>query len=201
MMTFYEFTVKRNDGSDFALSAMKGKIVLVVNSAFHDSFADQYSDLERLYRQYHEKDFEILDFPCNQFHGMAFEDDREIDSMVKEAYHTSFTRFAKCDVRGENALPLFRYLSQNKPFKGLDPTHPMSKVINSFNIKEGYLTGIQKDVRWNFTKFLIDRKGKTVRRFEPVDGMDCVIKAVSRLVDTQPMIKESNLNGVYLEVQ
>lgn len=200
-MSFYDFAVKRNDGSDLSLSAMKGKIVLVVNTAFHDSFADQYSELERLFRQYHDKDFEILDFPCNQFHGMAFEDDAEIDHLVKENYHTSFIRLEKCDVRGGNALPLFLFLSKSKPFKGLDPTHPMSKVINSFNIKEGYLTGIHKDVRWNFTKFIIDRKGKVVRRFEPVDGMACVIRAVSKLVDTQPMIKETNVDGVYMEIQ
>lgn len=199
-MDIYDFSFTRNDGSLFSFSSLKGKIVLVFNSAVHDSFSSQYRQLELLYQKYHDSDFEILDFPCNQFHGMAPEDDEEIQKLIETQYHTSFQRFIKCDVKGKNANPFFSYLVSKKKFKGLDATNPISKIIHANFLKEGHsLIDKTPEIRWNFTKFLIDRHGKVTARFECTDSMEKVDKAILRLVDTQPILQESNTEGVFLE--
>ena len=137
-MDFYDFVCRRNDGTDFSFSALKGKIVLIFNSAIYDSFSDQYVFLEHLYRNYRKEEFEILDFPCNQFHGMAPGTDGEIEKEIQEKYRTSFLRFSKVDVKGNAIHPLFAYLTKKKTYHGLDESHPMTKIIQADFIRSGH---------------------------------------------------------------
>jgi glutathione peroxidase len=188
--SIYDFTIEDNKGNLIPLSLFKGKILLIVNSAIHCSFTPCYKELELTYRKYHSQGFEILDFPCNQFHGQAPESDEEINNFCISNYHTTFLRFKKVEVKGENANPLFTYLTKKKKFIGFDPANPLSGVIASIHIKEG--PGWEKDnsIKWNFTKFLIDRKGKVVKRFEATAKAKDIDKAIERIIDTQ--LEEEN---------
>ena len=142
-MSVYEFSVKNQKGEDFSLSEYKGKVLLIVNTATRCGFTKQYEELEELYEKYHEQGFEILDFPCNQFFKQAPGSDEEINSFCSLRFGTKFPRFKKIEVNGPNADPLFVYLCKQN--------------------KDGKL----KKVKWNFTKFLINRQGEFVERFEP----------------------------------
>ncbi len=142
-MGIYEYTVKDNKGSDVSLSTYKGKVLLVVNTATGCGFTPQYEGLENMYRKYKEQGFEILDFPCNQFGNQAPGSDAEISEFCSLRYDTTFPRFKKIDVNGDNEDPLYTFL---KSEKGGFPT---------------------KKIKWNFTKFLVDRDGKVVARFGP----------------------------------
>ena len=142
-MSVYDFSVKNQRGEDFSLKAYEGKVLLIVNTATKCGFTPQYDELEELYEKYNEQGFEILDFPCNQFFKQAPGSAEEINSFCQLNFGTKFPRFAKIDVNGDKADPLFKYLcSQNE-------------------------SGKLKKVKWNFTKFLIGRDGKFVARFEP----------------------------------
>ena len=144
-MSVYDFSVKNQRGEDFSLSAYKGKVLLIVNTATKCGFTPQYDELEELYEKYNEQGFEILDFPCNQFFKQAPGSAEEINSFCQLRFGTKFPRFAKIDVNGNDADPLFKWLcSQNKD-------------------------GKYKKVKWNFTKFLIGRDGEFAGRFEPTD--------------------------------
>ena len=142
-MSVYEFSVKNQKGEGFSLSEYKGKVLLIVNTATKCGFTPQYDELEELYEKYHDQGFEILDFPCNQFFKQAPGTAEEINSFCQLTFGTKFPRFAKLEVNGENADPLFKWLcSQNE-------------------------SGKLKKVKWNFTKFLIGRNGEFAGRFEP----------------------------------
>ena len=199
-MDFYDFVCRKNDGSDFSFSLLKGKIVLIFNSAIYDSFSNQYLFLNKLYQEHKGDEFEILDFPCNQFHGMAPGNDAEIEKEVQEKYHPRFLRFCKCDVKGETVHPLFAYLVKKKGFRGLDESHPMTKIIQSEFIRNGH-SPLEKnpEIRWNFTKFLVDRYGKVVRRFEATEDMFKIGNAIWKLVDCQPKLVGSGTDGVFFE--
>ncbi|MDY3006714.1 glutathione peroxidase [Anaerococcus sp. AGMB00486] len=139
----YDITVKDNKGKDVKLEKYKGKVLLIVNTATKCGFTPQYQGLEDLYEEYKEQGFEILDFPCNQFGHQAPEDDEGIDNFCSLNFGTSFDRFQKIDVNGENESPLYTFLKK----------------------EEG---GILSDkIKWNFTKFLVDRNGNVVDRFSP----------------------------------
>ena len=145
-MSVYEFKVKNQKGEDFSLSEYKGKVLLIVNTATKCGFTKQYDELEELYEKYKEQGFEILDFPCNQFFKQAPGTAEEINQFCALRFGTQFPRFQKIDVNGANADPLFVYLcSQNE-------------------------AGKVKRVKWNFTKFLINRNGEFVGRFEPTSN-------------------------------
>lgn len=142
-MSVYDYSVKDQRGEDFSLSNFKGKVLLIVNTATKCGFTKQYSELEELYEKYQEQGFEILDFPCNQFFHQAPGDDEQINSFCSLNFGTKFPRFKKIEVNGDNADPLYVYLcSQNE--------------------KKKY-----KRIKWNFTKFLINKNGEVVERFEP----------------------------------
>lgn len=142
-MSVYEFSVKNQKGEDVSLSEYKGKVLLIVNTATRCGFTKQYDELEALYEKYHEQGFEILDFPSNQFFRQAPESDEEINAFCSLHFGTKFPRFKKIEVNGDKADPLFVYLCKQN--------------------KDGKL----KKVKWNFTKFLINRNGEFVERFEP----------------------------------
>ena len=144
-MSVYDFKVKSQKGEEVSLSEYKGKVLLIVNTATGCGFTPQYKGLEELYEKYRDQGFEILDFPCNQFFRQAPGSDEEINQFCSLRFNTQFPRFKKIDVRGDNAEPLFTYLcSQNE--------------------KKKY-----KAIKWNFTKFLVNRDGEVIARFEPTD--------------------------------
>ena len=167
-MNIYDFKVKAQDGSEVSLDSYKGKVLLVVNTATGCGFTPQYDELQDLYDEFKDKGFEILDFPCNQFGGQAPGDDEEIHSFCTGRYGITFPQFSKVDVNGENAIPLFKWLTENTKFEGFGK-NPMSLILN------GVVKKMDKDyknngnIKWNFTKFLIDRNGEIVARFEPTD--------------------------------
>lgn len=140
-MSIYDFTVKDVKGNEVSLENYKGKVLLIVNTATGCGFTPQYEGLEKLYEEYRDRGFEILDFPCNQFKNQAPGTNEEIQSFCQLNYHTQFQTFAKIEVNGEHESPLYTYLKAQQ------------KGIGGSKIK------------WNFTKFLVDREGNVVGRF------------------------------------
>ncbi len=167
-MNIYDFTVNAQDGSEVSLADYKGKVLLIVNTATGCGFTPQYDELQDIYDAFRDKGFEILDFPCNQFGEQAPGDDEEIHSFCTGRFGITFPQFSKVDVNGENAIPLFKWLTENTKFEGLGMS-AMGIMLS------GVVKKMDKDyknngnVKWNFTKFLIDRNGEIVARFEPTD--------------------------------
>jgi glutathione peroxidase len=181
-MNFYDFKVKDTKGNDVPLSDYKGKVLLIVNTATGCGFTPQYEDLQALYEKYHNNGFEILDFPCNQFGAQAPGNAEEIENFCTINYGTTFLRFAKTEVIGENASPLFRYLTQNTRFEGFDPSHPITALLEQLlsDADPGYKT--KSDIKWNFTKFLIDRNGSIVNRFEPTNNIENISSKIAEIL-------------------
>lgn len=166
-MKIYDFKVNNIYGEEVSLEEYKGKVLLIVNTASKCGFTPQYGDLQKLYDEYKDKGVEILGFPCNQFAEQEPGNNSEVQSFCQLNYGVSFPLFDKVNVRGKDAHPMFKYLSESVAFKGFDLTHPSGKILNSF-LQESfpeYLIG--NSIKWNFTKFLIDREGNIVERFEP----------------------------------
>jgi glutathione peroxidase len=158
-MSIYSYQVKGMDGSEVSLERFKGKALLIVNVASKCGFTPQYEGLEKLYREYKDRGFEVLGFPCNQFGAQEPGDEKEIQSFCKLTYDVSFPMFAKIDVNGSNAAPLYDYLKKEQ--KG---------ILNTEMIK------------WNFTKFLIDKEGKVVDRYAPNDKPESLRKDIEKLL-------------------
>ena len=154
-MNIYDFNVKDNKGNEVSLGEYKGKVLLVVNTATGCGFTPQYEGLQNMYNKFNEKGFEILDFPCNQFAFQAPGDDAKIDSFCTLRYNTTFPRFKKIKVNGSDADPLYKYLK---------------------DASDG------KRIKWNFTKFLIDREGNVVGRFAPSDKPEDIEASVEKLL-------------------
>ncbi len=164
-MSVYDFSVKNINGENVSISEFKGKVLLIVNTATGCGFTPQYEGLEKLYKEYHDKGLEILDFPCNQFGNQAPGSDDEIHEFCTLKYSTSFDQFAKIDVNGENEVPLYSYIKNEVKediIDGLKNKMAMKAVekISTTTKKDG-------DIKWNFTKFLVDREGKVVARYSP----------------------------------
>lgn len=149
-MSVYDYTVKDNNGKDVSLFEYRGKVLLIVNTATKCGLTPQYDGLEELYERYHEKGFEILDFPCNQFAFQAPGSDEKIDGFCKLRYGTKFPRFSKIKVNGKETDPLYVYLKEQIPGR----------------------------IQWNFAKFLIDRKGNVVSRFAPTQKPEEIASAI-----------------------
>ena len=181
MNSIYECIVKDRQGNDVALSAYRGKVLLIVNTATGCGFTPHYDPLEAMYKDYKEKGLEILDFPCNQFADQAPGTDEEIHSFCTIRFGTEFPQFAKVDVNGDNAAPLFVYLAEEKPFVGFGKgiKSAMLKKFAGINNKK---YGDKAYIKWNFTKFLVDREGNVVARFEPTTDMHEVRNAVEALL-------------------
>ena len=178
MSSIYELSVKTRKGEDFALSQLQGKVLLIVNTATGCGFTPQYEALEKLYEAYHEKGLEVLDFPCNQFGHQAPGEDEEIHAFCTGRYKTQFDQFKKLDVNGETADPLFAYLATEKPFQGFGKGLK-SMALNKFADMNNKQYGDKAYIKWNFTKFLIDREGRVAARFEPTADMKDVRDAVA----------------------
>lgn len=162
-MNIYDFSVLNNKQEEVSLKEYEGKVLLIVNTATKCGLTPQYEALEKLYEKYHDQGFEILDFPCNQFLEQAPGSDAEINEFCTLNFNTKFPRFAKIDVNGENTIPLYKYLKENggEEIKNAesDDFAAHVKPLNPYFGKE--------DIKWNFTKFLIDRKGNIVARYFP----------------------------------
>ncbi len=164
-MGIYDLTVKTGAGEDFDLATLKGKVSLVVNTATGCGFTPQYEAIEALYEKYHDRGFEVLDFPCNQFGHQAPGTDDEIHQFCTAKYNTKFDQFAKIDVNGDGESEVFTILKQQQPeeeVKGVKNIMAMKAVkkLSATCTKKG-------DIVWNFTKFLVDKDGNAVKRYNP----------------------------------
>ena len=178
-MAIYDFKVKKRREGELDLSEWKGKVILVVNTATGCGFTPQYAALEALYEKYHDQGFEVLDLPCNQFGKQAPGSDAEIHEFCTAKYKTQFDQMAKIDVNGENESPVFTFLKAALPdeeVKGMKNKMAMKAIekISTTCKKPG-------DIKWNFTKFLVDRAGNPVKRYDPTFDpaeMDADIQAL-----------------------
>ena len=177
MKTVYDFTVKDRSGKDISLSEYQGKVLLIVNTATGCGFTPHYDPLEAMYKELRDQGFEILDFPCNQFANQAPGDDEQIHQFCTLKFGTEFPQFAKIDVNGETADPLFAFLATEKPFEGFGKG-VKNKALEKFSNMNNKTFGEKAYIKWNFTKFLINREGKVIARFEPTVKMEDVKAAV-----------------------
>ena len=180
-MSFYDLSVTSRKGEEIPMSDYKGKVVLVVNTATGCGFTPQYKGLEEMYEKYHDKGFEIIDIPCNQFAGQTPGTDEEIHEFCTLKYNTQFPQMKKSDVNGENAIELFKYLKSQKGFEGFG-SGPAAFAMGVMlkKIDKDYKNN--PEIKWNFTKFLVDREGNVVARYEPTYDMAKLDKAVEELL-------------------
>ena len=177
----YDYKVKKSNGEDLDLKDFSGKVIMVVNTATGCGFTPQYEPIEEMYKNYHEKGFEILDIPCNQFGGQAPGSDAEIHEFCTLHYNTTFPQMKKADVNGANELPLYTYLKSQKGFEGF-PDGPHKELMEQMMAKVDPNWAKKPDIKWNFTKFIIDRDGNVVARFEPMADMKDVEECVKSLL-------------------
>ncbi len=177
-MGIYDLKVKDRKGNEVSLNDYAGKVLLIVNTATGCGFTPHYEPLEAMYREFRDRGFEILDFPCNQFANQAPGSEDEIHEFCTLKFGTEFPQFAKIDVNGENADPLFAYLAGEKPFAGFGKGLK-NAALNKFADMNNRKFGDKAYIKWNFTKFLVDRKGNVVSRFEPTVDMKEVREAVA----------------------
>jgi glutathione peroxidase len=159
-MGIYDYTVTDNTGRAVSLESFAGKVLLIVNTATACGFTPQYQGLQILYETYQKRGFEILDFPCNQFGNQAPGSNEEIEQFCTVKYHTTFPRFAKIEVNGDKANPLYGYLKSRR---------------------NGVLT---PNIKWNFTKFLVDRRGNVTARFGPAQKPETLAKEIEKLLES-----------------
>ncbi len=181
MAKIYDFTVNDRGGASVSLGDYAGKVLLIVNTATGCGFTPHYEPLEAMYRDLRDKGFEILDFPCNQFANQAPGNADEIHQFCTMKFGTEFPQFAKIDVNGESADPLFAYLATEKPFESFGKGIK-NAALNKFADMNNKKFGDKAYIKWNFTKFLVDREGNVVARFEPTTDMADVRKAVEALL-------------------
>ncbi len=180
-MNFYDISVTRPDGSQLSMADFKGKVVLVVNTATGCGFTPHYEPLEKMYEKYHDQGLEIVDVPCNQFKGQTPGTDEEIHQFCTLKYNTQFPQMKKSDVNGENAIELFKYLKSQKGFEGFGHG-PAALAMGALlkTIDRDYKNN--PEIKWNFTKFVINREGEVVARFEPTADMKKVEECVASLI-------------------
>lgn len=157
--SIYDFEVRDIDGTTQSLKKYEGKTLLVVNVASKCGFTGQYTELEQIYKEYKDSGFEILAFPCNQFGAQEPGDAEEIKSFCSLTYNVDFPLFSKVDVNGDNAAPVYQYLKESLP-----------GILGS------------KAIKWNFTKFLIDKTGKPVQRYAPTDKPLAIAKDIKKIL-------------------
>ena len=165
--TVYQFTVKGRKGEDVPLAGYKGKVLLIVNTATRCGFTPQYDGLEAMYERLNGRGFELLDFPCNQFGAQAPGTEEEIHTFCVLNYKTAFPQFAKVEVNGPDASPLFAFLTANTSFAGFPPDGKIAPILEKMLGEADPDYAKKPSIKWNFTKFLIGRDGRILRRFEP----------------------------------
>ena len=172
--SIYDFTVKDDAGKDVSLADYKGKLLLIVNTATRCGFTPQYKELEALYEKYAKDGFEILDFPCNQFGEQAPGSIQEIHQFCTANFDIQLPQFDKIAVNGANEHPLYTYLKSQKGFGGFDTTDQRGKFMDEMMRKQDADYDKKSDIKWNFTKFLISRDGRVLKRYEPTDKMSTI---------------------------
>ncbi len=178
MKTVYDFTVKDRKNNDVSLSEYQGKVLLIVNTATGCGFTPHYEPLEAMYKEMKDQGFEILDFPCNQFANQAPGSEDEIHEFCTLKFGADFPQFKKIDVNGDSADPLFAWLATEKPFESFGKGLKVA-ALKKFADMNNKAFGEKAYIKWNFTKFLIDREGKVIARFEPTVDMKEVRDAVA----------------------
>lgn len=164
-MSIYDIKIINREGKELSLENYKGKTLIIVNTATGCGFTPQYEGLEKLYEEYHNQGLEILDFPCNQFGHQAPGTDDEIHEFCTAKYQTQFDQLSKIEVNGENEHPLYTYLKKQQPneiiegIKNKMAMKAIEKISTTYKNKE--------DIKWNFTKFLVDKNGNVIKRYNP----------------------------------
>lgn len=179
-MNIYDFTVKMQNGEDVSLSSFQGKVLLVVNTATGCGFTPQYTELQEMYEEFKEQGFEILDFPCNQFANQTPGTDEEVHDFCTGRYGITLPQYSKIDVNGDNAIPLYQWITSNTKFEGFDGAmglilRPVVKKMDKDYKNNG-------NIKWNFTKILIDREGNIVARYEPTADIKKIRAKVEELL-------------------
>ena len=180
-MSIYDYKIKNANNEDISLNNYEGKVLLIVNTATGCGFTPQYEDLEKLWEQYHDKGLEIIDIPCNQFAGQTPGTQEEISNFCALHYNTQFPQMLKSEVNGANELPLYTFLKSQKTFEGFGKG-PKALAMKALlkGIDPDYANN--SDIKWNFTKFLIDKNGNVVERFEPTQSIDLIEKEILELL-------------------
>ena len=181
MASVYDFKVKKRDGSELDLTDLKGKVLLIVNTATGCGFTPQYEGIEKIYEELHDEGLEVLDFPCNQFGHQAPGDNDEIHAFCTAKYKTTFDQLAKVEVNGDKTEPVWAYLkeeiSDDPEPKGMKNKMAMAAISK--------IPGVGKEkgfIKWNFTKFAVDRNGKVVYRFGPTDEPKDFAEKIKELI-------------------
>ena len=182
MRTVYDFSVKDRKGKEVSLKEYANEVLLIVNTATKCGFTPQYEELEKLYEKYHSQGFEVLDFPCNQFGQQAPGTDESIHEFCKLNYGTEFPRFKKLKVNGDDADPLYKFLKEQKGFAGFDASHPLTPVLDKLLSENNPAYKENADIKWNFTKFLINKRGQVVARFEPTESIENIAKQIEEIL-------------------
>ena len=180
MSSIYDYTLPTPKGEEISLKQFEGKVMVIVNTATGCGFTPQYKELEEMHEAFHDKGLEIIDVPCNQFAGQTPGTDDEIHDFCTLKYNTQFPQYKKSDVNGENELPLYTYLKSQKGFEGFGE-HPYKALLEKMFAAADPDWDKKPDIKWNFTKFVVDREGKVVARFEPTADMaevEACIKAL-----------------------
>lgn len=179
-MSIYDFTVKARKGATLNLADLKDKVLLIVNTATGCGFTPQYEALEKLYEKYHDQGFEVLDFPCNQFGHQAPGDDSEIHEFCTAKYQTQFDQLAKIEVNGENEEPLYTFLKRAQPDEKVEGVK--NKAAMAMIAKISTTCKKPGDIKWNFTKFLVDRQGNVVKRYAPTSDPAAFEQDIAALI-------------------
>jgi len=180
-MNIYDYSVPKPNGEELKLADLKGKVLLIVNTATGCGFTTQYEAIEALYEKYHDNGLEVIDIPCNQFGHQTPGSDEQVHEFCQLHYNTKFAQMKKSDVNGANELALYTYLKAQKGFNGFGE-HKLSKLLEDMLTKEDKDWATKPDIKWNFTKFLVNRKGEVVARFEPTADMKDVEAKIAELI-------------------
>ena len=181
-MSVYEYSAEKIGGGKESLSDYQGQVLLIVNTASKCGFTPQYAGLEELYQKYRDKGFTVLGFPCNQFKDQEPGSNKEILSFCQKNYGVSFPMFAKTNVNGPNALPLFDYLKSQQRFQGFDKKHPIGQKLDEILSAEDPHYENGNEIKWNFTKFLVGPDGNVKARFEPTTDLSTIETEICRLL-------------------
>ena len=168
----YGFSARSDEGKEISLSQYKGQVMLIVNTATKCGFTPQYKELQAIYEKFKNQGFVVLDFPCNQFGQQAPGSIGEIKKFCTENFETTFPLFQKIIVNGTDETPLFTYLKKKQKFRGFDMNSKLGPVLDQMMRKNDPDYDKKSDIKWNFTKFLVNRKGRVVKRFEPTESME-----------------------------
>jgi glutathione peroxidase len=180
-MSIYDYKLLDRKGNEVSMEDYKGKVLLIVNTATGCGFTPHYEPMEKMYEKYHDQGFEIIDIPCNQFAGQTPGTDDEIHEFCTLKYNTQFPQMKKSEVNGPGELPLYTYLKSQKGFEGFG-MGPMALAMGAMLKKIDKDYKKNPDIKWNFTKFVVDRAGNVVARFEPTADMKKVEECIKALL-------------------